>query len=52
MKEVYDYTTNRGMASYHDLAYGIGGAIIGSAISLGYVSLVARHERKQEARKL
>ncbi len=52
VKELFDLTTGLGTASYHDLAYGIGGAVVGSLVGIALGGLTRKAEdnriRKQQ----
>jgi hypothetical protein len=47
LKEVHDYTTNKGVASFQDLTYGVVGSAIGSLTSLGLATLVNNKQKKK-----
>ena len=51
LKEVFDLTTGLGTASYHDLGYGIGGAIVGSLVGVGIGHLARKGEDKRKEKE-
>jgi uncharacterized membrane protein AbrB (regulator of aidB expression) len=50
-KELYDWT-GRGHASYHDIAYGMIGSVIGSGIGLAFSVLVKKEADWRNKKKL